>query len=112
MFIYLLQNIRIRKTKAYNLITDVYKHKFQVICLFQKWINISCINYNRFPITCLDYIAEKVSDVKSQEEGPFIPISDSISGFVPRPNFRYILRINTKFKYLKFILTILIIYYK
>jgi hypothetical protein len=81
------------------------------VCL-KKWFNISRINYNRFPITYLDYIAEKVSDAKSHEEGPFIAISDSISGFVPRPNFRYILRINTKFKYLKFILRTLIIYYK
>jgi len=59
--------------------------------LFQKWIKISCINFNRFPGTGLDYIAEKVSDAKSNEEGPFIAISDGISGFVPRLNLlRYI----------------------
>jgi hypothetical protein len=90
IYIYLLKNIRIRITKAYKLLTDVYTPKFHVTCLFQKWINTSCINYNRFSRTGLDYIAEKVSDAKSQEEGPFIAISDSISGFVHRPNLEHV----------------------
>ena len=59
------------------------------VCL-KKWINISCINYNRFPRTGLDYIAENVSDAKSHEEGPFIAISDRISGFVHRPNLELV----------------------
>jgi hypothetical protein len=78
------QNIRIRKTKASELLTDVYTHKFHVICMFQKWINISCINYNRFPGAGLVHVAERVSDAKSHKEGPLISISDSISGLVHR----------------------------
>jgi hypothetical protein len=82
--------------KDCQLPTDVYTLKSHDICLYQKWINISCINYNSFPRTCIVYIAEKVSDAKSHEEGPFISISDSISEFVRRLNLdmlRYIFEI-------------------
>ena len=97
MFIYLLQNIHIRITKASELLTDVYTHNFHVVCLFQKWINISCVNYNRFPRSGYVYIAEKASEAKSREEGSIVAVSGSISGFVRRPN---VLRLNTKVKYL------------
>ena len=90
MFTCLLQNTRIRITKASELLTDIYTPHFHVIYLFQKWINISCINYNRFPRTGLVYIAEIASDAKSREEGPFVTISNSISGFVRRPNLEHV----------------------
>jgi hypothetical protein len=80
------QNIRIRKTIASEPLTDVYTPKFHVICFFQKLINISCINYNRFPRTCLVYIAEKISDAKSHEEGSLIAVYNRISGILRRPN--------------------------
>jgi hypothetical protein len=76
-----------RDRPGYN---NVYTPKFQVICLFQRWINVSYINYYHFLRTGLDYIAEKVSDVKSHDEGPFIAITDSISGFVHRPNLEHV----------------------
>jgi hypothetical protein len=69
LYIY-FQNIRIRLTIASEPLADIYTFKFHVICLFQKWVKISCTNYNRFLRTCLVYIAEKVSDAKSHEEGP------------------------------------------
>jgi len=69
-------------TKNSELLTYVYTHKFNFICLFQKSINILCINYNRFPTTGSHYIAEIDSDAKSHKEGTFIAVSDSISGFV------------------------------
>jgi len=82
IYIYILQIIRIWVTKASELLTDVYTPKFHFIYLFQKSINILCINYNRFPTTGSVYIAEIVCDTKSHKEGPFNAVSDSISGFV------------------------------
>jgi len=55
-----------------------------------KWINILCTIYNPFPTTGLVYIAEIVSDAKSHEEGTFIAVSDSISGFVCRHNLKHV----------------------
>ena len=69
-------------TKDSELLTDVHTHKFNFICLFQKSINILCINYNRFPARGSHYTAEIVCDVKPHKEGTFIAVSNSISGFV------------------------------
>ena len=77
-------------TKASELHTDVYSLNFNVICLFQKWINIFCTNYNRLLRTWLLYIARTFSDAKSYEEGSFIAVSGSISGFVCRTNLELV----------------------
>jgi len=77
-------------TKSSELLTDFYTPKFHVICLFQKWINILCTNYNRLFRTGLLYIAETVRDSKSHEEGPLIAVSDSTSGFVCRTNLELV----------------------